>query len=376
MKVAFVTHFPTDPGKPHGGVEAVVVNLLRGFKKLPDVDLDVVVLDNNVSEPQIHDWDGINIHRLPRTTESELVNAITTGRETVKKYLYELAPDIVHAHDTYGFMIQNMELPRVFTIHGFINRDTYLSKSKFSYLRSLLWKFYEEKMWAEQPNIISISPYVRERISGINQGMVYDIDNPIGSSFFDIERNTTGNIIFSAAHINIRKNTLKLIQAVNLLVKKGVEVELRLAGLFTDSNYKKEILDYIEENGIQDNIKLLGVIGTSEIKNELAKASIFALVSLEENSPMGIEEAMAVGLPVVTSNRCGMPYMVQHGESGYLVDPYDPQNIAEKLELILTSNDRFTRMCTRSREIAEERFHVDRVVKKTMRVYKEILNKS
>jgi glycosyltransferase involved in cell wall biosynthesis len=102
---------------------------------------------------------------------------------------------------------------------------------------------------------------------------------------------------------------------------------------------------------------------------ELSRASVFALVSREENSPLGIEEAMAAGVPVVTSNRCGMPYMVRDGTTGYLVDPEDPDDIAARLVELLGDPEHGRRMGERGRAVARERFHPDEVALRTRSVY-------
>ena len=85
---------------------------------------------------------------------------------------------------------------------------------------------------------------------------------------------------------------------------------------------------------------------------------------------MGIEEAMAAGVPVVTSNRCGMPYMVRDGETGYLVDPHDPADIARRLEALLTDDALRSSMGKQATAIALDRFHPDRVARRTVEVYK------
>ena len=90
---------------------------------------------------------------------------------------------------------------------------------------------------------------------------------------------------------------------------------------------------------------------------------------------MGLAEAMALGLPVVTSNRCGMPYMVRHGETGFLVDPNNPQDIAARLHQLLADPDLRQRMGQAARGFASERFHPDRVAERTVRVYASILDR-
>ncbi|MEJ2453988.1 MAG: glycosyltransferase family 4 protein [Candidatus Thiodiazotropha sp.] len=373
MKLAIVTQFPRDPEFPYGGVEAVSVNLVRGLCAFDDLSIDVVTLDKNSKTTDTYEWEGARIHRLPRKTDNELLNAISTGKTAISHYLDKLSPDIVHAHDTYGIMTCDITLPKVFTVHGFIYGDTILSNKKLPWLRSKLWKYIETRGWSKQPHIISISPYVRERVSQFSKAVIHDIDNPISSSFFDLQRQNSSNVIFSAAVISPRKNTLNLIYAVERLLDQGINVELRLAGSVSNPQYGELVEQAIVQHDLTDNVKLLGRITTAEIQKHLTESSIFALVSYEENSPMGIEEAMAAGVPVITSNMCGMPYMVKDGESGFLVNPSDVKDIARRMMLILDDDHLKTRMQECAKQIARDRFHPDVVARKTYNVYKDIL---
>lgn len=374
MKLAIVTQFPRDPAYPYGGVEAVSVNLVKGLTQFKELQIDVITLDSEITSVEVYESNGATIHRLPRTASNEMLNALFSGAKSISRYLEKLAPDIVHAHDTYGIMIKNTPYPRVFTVHGFIYGDTLLSRTKLPWLRSLLWKYVETRSWADQPHIISISPYVRERVSRYSRAIIHDIDNPISSDFFNLEGKESKPIIFSAAVISPRKNTLNLIYAVKSLLQQGIEVELRLAGSVSNADYGEKVVKAISDNNLDKNVKLLGRINSVEIQSQLTQSTIFALVSYEENSPMGIEEAMAVGVPVVTSNMCGMPYMVKDGESGFLVNPRNVDDIAKRIKQIICDNELRSKMVLRSKQIAQERFHPDVVAQKTYRVYKDILD--
>ena len=178
-------------------------------------------------------------------------------------------PDVVHSHDTYGLMVKGIGIPRVFTIHGFIYGDTLVSGVKMPWLRSLIWKLVETSGWSDQPHIISISPYVRERIAGIVKGVIHDIENPISDTFFDVKRNEKPGVIFSAAVISPRKNTLALIDAVQILVEEGNDVQLRMAGKIIDSKYGKAVEERIKKNSIERNVILLGAINADKVKAEL-----------------------------------------------------------------------------------------------------------
>ncbi|MBI5197018.1 MAG: glycosyltransferase family 4 protein [Nitrospirae bacterium] len=373
MRVAIVTQFPSDPNAPHGGVEAVSVNLTRALAAYSDLDLHVVTMDSRSTTLSVDAWEGVTVHRLPGLKGSVLRNAIGHGRHLISIYVSRLAPDVVHTHDTYGLMAKGLAVPRVFTIHGFIYGDTLVSGARFARLRSWIWRWVETRGWADQPHIISISPYVRERLSGIARGAIHDIDNPIAEDFFDIVRCEERAIVFSAAAVCPRKNTLNLVKVVEQIVAQGGRIELRIAGPVTDPGYGERVQASIVRSGLDHHVKLLGRIDTEQVRAELARAAVFAIVSLEENSPMGIEEAMAAGVPVLTSNRCGMPYMVRHGETGFLVNPHDVTDVVRRLRRLLEDTSLRHAMGIKARAIARDRFHPHEVARRTRKVYLEAI---
>jgi glycosyltransferase involved in cell wall biosynthesis len=373
VKVAIVTHFPENPAAPRGGVEAVSVTLARALGAVDDLELHVVTTTPQSARPIVTTWDSVAVHRLPRLGRRTLSSAVGVGRRQVCGYLRALAPDVVHAHDTYGLMLKGFPLPRVFTIHGFIYGDTAVSGERLAWLRSQVWRRLETSGWADQPHIISISPYVRERLTGIARGVIHDIDNPIAESFFGIARREQRGVIFSAALICPRKNTLRLIDAFARVRAAGVDAELRLAGAVTDAEYGRRVEARIRHYGLAEHVTQLGAIPSDQIGVELSRASVFALVSLEENAPMGVAEAMAVGVPVVTSNRCGMPYMIRSGETGFLVNPLDPDDIARRLRTVLAEGALREAMGDAARAIAQQRFHPAGVARRTRDVYEEAI---
>jgi len=373
VRIALVTSFPDDPSAPVGGVEAVSVNLVKALADFEDLELDVVTTKRSYRSLSVKPWGRTSIHRLPWAGGSTLRHAVGLGRRQMQEYLSMMKPDVIHAHDTYGLMVKGMTIPRVFTIHGFIYSDTLVSGQRFAALRGWIWRKVETAGWADQPCIISISPYVRERLCGIATGVIHNIDNPISERCFEIARAERKTTVFCAAVVTPRKNTLALVDAVADLGASGIDCDLRLAGSLDDEAYVRRVQERIEETHLERKVSLLGRIDARQVYRELATAGVFALVSLEENSPMGIEEAMAAGLPVVTSNRCGMPYMVRDGESGFLVDPNDPGDIAYRLRQLLTDNELRRSMGAKGREIALDRFHPRKVAQRTYDVYRRAI---
>ncbi|MFC1634600.1 glycosyltransferase family 4 protein [Planctomycetota bacterium] len=369
MKVAIVTSFPNDPGAPVGGVEAVSVNLVEALTRFDDLNINVVTTRRDCTSPRAEQWGKAVIHRLPWAGGSILRNAVGPGRQQMREYLRKVEPDVIHSHDTYGLMVKGMTVPRVFTIHGFIHGDLLVSGDRFAMLRSWIWRWFETSGWADQPHVISISPYVRERLQGISHGVIHDIDNPISEPFFHIDRKERKGTVFCAASLIPRKNVLALVDAVAQLVGDGLPVELRLAGSLDNEDYVQQLRSRIQRKKLEPHVSILGKLSTDQVREELSAASVFALTSLEENSPMGIEEAMATSVPIVTSNRCGMPYMIRDGESGFLVDPTDPGDITRRLGQLLKDDGLRRSLGAKGREIALDRFHPAKVATRTREVY-------
>ena len=368
MRIALTTWFPRNPSTPRGGVEAVSVNLAQALARIAGTEVHVVTFDDEVKIYGQSEWAGASIHRLPRPMGSLLGFSRGEGRRRLQEFLRELRPDVVHAHDTFGIMTCGLHLPRVFTIHGFIHEDTRLQGRWKDCLRAALWKREELATWAQQPHIISISPYVRERLRGIARGVIHDIENPIDAACFEIQRNEEPGRVFSAAVICRRKNQRSLVEAVAQL-DPGSGVNLRLAGPVGEADYGESLEAAIQNHGLRQRVDLYGSLSGPAVREELAKAAVFALTSFEEGAPMGIAEAMAAGIPILTSNRCGMPYMVRHGETGFLVDPNDIHDIARNLNRLLADSALRKRMGEMARTRALEGFHPDRVALRTMAVY-------
>lgn len=87
---------------------------------------------------------------------------------------------------------------------------------------------------------------------------------------------------------------------------------------------------------------------------------------------MVIAEAMAAGVPVVASNVCGMPTMIDNGQTGFLIEPNDIDGIATRLSQILQDRDLHKRMSAAAREKAVNTYHPDAVVSATLDLYERV----
>jgi len=372
LKIAIAAAYPADPERPAGGPEAGLAALLPSLTRFDDLDLHVVTIDRAVAHVTVAPQQGAMIHRLPRLTRSEWWNAVGPGRKQVHDYLLKLEPEVVHARDTYGVMASGIPVRRVLSVHGFIHTDTAMQPGRLSWLRACLWRSSELRGWRSYPHVISITPYVRERLRRVSRATIHNIENPVPKGVFHVQRRDAGNRILFAGVIRRIKNPMAILHAAERMGPAGDHMEIRLAGGTAEPDYLARMKSHVRASGLEKRTAFLGHLPREQLLEELASASVFVLPSLHENAPVSIGEAMAAGVPVITSDRCGMPYMVSEGETGFLIDPHDPGQIADRIGRLLADPALRQRMGEKARQVALDRFHPDRVAERTRRLYYRI----
>jgi len=132
-----------------------------------------------------------------------------------------------------------------------------------------------------------------------------------------------------------RKGLEVLLQSLARLKADGSPVRLRAIGGFVSDEYQAGILALADSLDVADRIDWTGF--TKDVDAELAQVDIFVLPSLfGEGLPMVVLEAMAGGLPVVSTDVEGIPEAIRDGIDGLIARPGDPEDLAERIDLLLT----------------------------------------
>ena len=93
-----------------------------------------------------------------------------------------------------------------------------------------------------------------------------------------------------------------------------------------------------------------------------------------EGVPKSLIEAAACGLPIVTCDSTGCRDVVDDALNGFLIEPKNPEMLAEKLKILIDNKELRERMGRESRLKAEREFGIEKVVETHLRIYKELLN--
>lgn len=142
------------------------------------------------------------------------------------------------------------------------------------------------------------------------------------------------NYILYVGRLNVRKNIDNLLKGFSKIKRKGLKLVI-VGDYDWRSNSVSRI---IEENNLKDEIVFTGYVYNEELAAIYSLAKAFCFPSYEESFGLPPLEAMAAGVPVIVSDSSSLPEVC--GEAGTYIEPDNPDDIAEKINLLL-SNDSY-----------------------------------
>ena len=120
------------------------------------------------------------------------------------------------------------------------------------------------------------------------------------------------------------------VEVLRLLLLKFPEAKLCMVGPEKDESLK-ETKALIANYQIQERVTLTGVLAKAAWHQLAVEYDLFINTTNVDNTPVSVLEAMALGLPVVSTNVGGMPYLLEDGVDGILVSPNNPKEMAEAI---------------------------------------------
>jgi glycosyltransferase involved in cell wall biosynthesis len=275
----------------------------------------------------------------------------------------------IHAHfATYPalaalVMSKLTNIPFTFTAHA---HDIFLEKT-----------LLKEKARAAKA-IIAISDYNKRYVSDYCQNGIYSkmkvihcgLDLP---EFVNFNGKPKENLILSIGRLTKMKGFEYLIKACSRL-KNQIPIQCRIIG---DGPLRDELERLIINLGVRGCVRLEGVMDNNKIKQLLQSSSAFVLPSVwdeqdgQDGIPVVLMEAMASGIPVVSSNISGIPELVEDGKTGLLAEPSNVEQLSQKILQLLSDKELQTRLAEAGRRKVEEEFDVVKSVEKLVGVFSD-----
>lgn len=197
------------------------------------------------------------------------------------------------------------------------------------------------------------------------------------SSFsYTVKEKREKMILLTVGRFVEKKGIKYAILAAKPLLKKYEYLEYYLVG---DGPLRSEIETLIKSAGLGKRIKLFGWQKQGDVKKIMQESDILIAPSVtsengdQEGIPVTIMEAMAVGLPVVSTKHSGIPELVKEQKSGILVAERNVQELRKAMEFLIKNPKERMEMGKMGRRIVEEEFNIKKLNKNLLKLYQNLL---
>jgi colanic acid/amylovoran biosynthesis glycosyltransferase len=297
-----------------------------------------------------------------------LYQAIYVGKRLQEKGLRH-----IHAHfagmasRTAWWIREFFGIPYSFTAHAndiFAPRDFVVSLAK---------------LMENAAAVVTVSDYgvrlLQERFPASAAKILRVYNGVDFSRFSPADFGASPPAIVSIGRLIEKKGFGDLISACALLRSSGRDFKCSIIG---EGPLEETLRAQIAADGMAQSVELTGPQTQAQVAERLAHATIFVLPCTREadggmdNLPTVIMEAMAAGLPVISTPLAGIPEMVEPGVSGELVPERDPEAVAASIERLIADPAKARMFGERGREIAREKFSIKASARQLRRVFESI----
>jgi L-malate glycosyltransferase len=337
----------------------LITSSISGFKKEKfSSNINIYYLNIAKNKNKIH----------YQTTKDLLIysfKAYFFARRLIKKNNY----DLIHAWFGIpcGFLALLLREPYIVSLRG---SDVPFYNQRFEVLDKFLFKHLSKIIWEKAKATIALSKdlanLARKTSRDQKISIVYNGINI--KEFFPnkkvLSREKTFNILFVGRLIE-RKGLIYLLKAFENLTKKYTNLKLIVVG---DGPLKKKYINYALKRGFADKVKFLGIIKHNEMSKIYQRSHIFVLPSLNEALGNVTHEALASGLPIITT-KTGATELLK--DNGFIVRKKSFQDIKISILNYLENKNLLIKHSFKSRKLAEK-MNWGKVANQYTKIYRSI----
>jgi len=394
-----------------GGAARATYRLHRGLLDA-EVNSQMLVQKKRTTDETVYGVEGVSgffydgarrkIDSLPvyqyRSRNPELFSPAWLPERRLTN-IRRIDPDIIHLHwITGGFItpetISELDKPLIWTLHDMwpftggchIAKDCtkytdrcgecpHLNSSDSTDLSRSVWKRKNEAWKDLKFNIVTPSPWLADCVqksSLLSGNDIRVIPNGLDiNSFRPREPNTVREelgldpeaklVCFGASRDTHNKGADLFFEALEHINTSHDHIQIALFGQVRPPEFSDAELSTIN----------VGYIEKEVLKGLYSDADVVVIPSRMESFGQMASESLASGTPVVGFNATGIKHIVDHKDTGYLADPYDPEDLAQGIDWVLEEPDRNKKLSKNGREAARDRFDISRVVEQYHNLYKQ-----
>lgn len=320
-------------------------------------------VEEGINTIRLHGW-NILMMRNSLGINFWIKQSLILFNKYIKKYG---KPDIIHVHcGLYGGIVAKLikdkySIPYVITEHSSIVMNHLLD----DYHKKLLKVAYNNSN-----KLISVGGKLKEAMKVYTNKEIVVIPNIVDTSVFKYEANQR-DLKFkfvSVSMLKSDKNIELLLRAFENAFKNSEQIGLMVIG---DGPERYKLEKLAEDLDIKKQVEFLGAVERRNLPKYLQKAAAFALPSNYETFGVAYIEALACGLPIITT-KCGGPEDFYEEKLGYIIPKGDMQALSIAMSDMVINYDRFKK--DEISKYIKDKFSKKVIIEKIREVYLEIIN--
>ena len=380
MRIVQIGAYPTASDHIDGGIEASVYGLSQTQSRTCEVH--VFDCPRKDAMHSVENDNGIVVHRFVNQGSRQVSSAREAKR--MAEEIVAINPDVCHIHGTNFFSwmmyraLRKREMPVTVTIHGLAwveKKNALQRKFSFKKLFQFLYQGWAEKRFLSQlPMAIVDTEYVKDRVLHYpirKKPKMHVIPQGIDESFFMLRCSEDSRLIVSIGAIGPRKGHLLTLKAFEMMRQKVEGAKLVIAGTIADYSYLEQLREFAEQSEYGCDILICTDLPNEVIRQLYEEAHLFALHSEEESQGIVFAEAMASGLPIVSTKVGGVPYVVEHGKNGLLSTYGDVEAFANSMRCLMEDVDKWQCMSDTSKQMAQQ-YHWSSIGERIIQLYQSV----
>lgn len=346
-------------------------------------EVHLIATDKNVNSYKSSD---VIIHPLP-VPKSRFERL--SRRWKVADVAARLSADLYHVHEPelLGPVLNRVGgRPVIYDAHeSYIDviSQRHWIPSLFRPLAKALWKQIEPRLVRRCRAVITVAEPMAERLSGMHKRVeiVRNFPDLSHREFSGIPVHERKQACVFAGVLKKDRNLENMVLAIGFLRKRGVLLDLWLAGSWESSEYKKAIQTLATEKGVADQVQYHGILSHKdavalEFEASIGMVTLLPIPNTLKTLPIKLFECMALGLPVIYSDFPLLQQYVRGYGLGLAVDPQDPVQIADALEYLLKNPSIAQEMGQMGRRAVEEKYNWSCESARLLALYRQILASS
>jgi glycosyltransferase involved in cell wall biosynthesis len=328
MKIAILVEFFLPR---RGGTELASYNIAKNLA-LKGHDVHIIT-SRDEGLPKSSFQDGFHIHRVYWGR----IKFFSTIFFLIGIFfrLKSIQPNIVHVQQ-----ISLICLPAFFSKK--ILKKPYIIYGRGSdiYYISFFWRKISKFLLKDAVKVIALTADMKRELQKIYYGEILVIPNGIElDSYKNLQKQNfrvnNKKIIIFVGTLRPVKGLIYLIEAMKII---HAEMENTILMIIGDGEERKSLEDMVMKLQLENVVIFIGEIPNKDIPTYLVQGDVFVLPSLSEGFPNVLLEAMAAGLPIVSTNIKGLSDIIRNEKNGYLVEPKNPQQLAEKILMVFNNS--------------------------------------